>query len=197
MYDYIKGTLVELKPEKVVIEAGGIGYLIFIPLSAFTSNSLKLGKEAKLFLSPIYREDSQKLFGFVTPDERETFIRISSISGIGPKTALSLIGHMSLNDFSQAITTSNAKLLSKVPGIGKKTAERVIIEMRDKVVHKTTLPTSTLMADEDRAVCDGVNALVHLGYNNDKAYAVIQKILTSHDTAPKLDTLIKEALQLI
>ena len=59
MYDYIKGTLVELKPEKVVIEAGGIGYLIFIPLSAFTSNSLKLGKEAKLFLSPIYREDSQ------------------------------------------------------------------------------------------------------------------------------------------
>ena len=195
MFDYIKGTLVELTPEKAIVEANGIGYSILIPLSSFSSK-LKCGKEVKLFLSPVYREDSQKLFGFTTIDERSLFEKLSSVSGIGPKTALSLIGHMSMQELNGAIMSSNAKLLAKVPGIGKKTAERVIIDLRDKIHAKPKSSQIPLVNPEDHMLSDGVNALINLGYNHDKAHKAISQALDNEED-PKLETLIKSALQLI
>ena len=196
MYDYIRGTLTELTPTKAIVEAGGLGYCVFIPLSAFSSQ-LSIGKEIKLHLSPIYREDSARLFGFLTRDERDIFERLSSISGIGPKTALSLIGHMSMKDLGSAISTSNAKLLAKVPGIGKKTAERVIIEMRDKIKSRPEATQVPLVTDEDHMIHDGINALMNLGYNNDRALTAIKKAIDSQGDTPKLEKVIKAALQLI
>ncbi|MDN3504959.1 MAG: Holliday junction branch migration protein RuvA [Rhabdochlamydiaceae bacterium] len=196
MYEYIIGKCTSLSPESAIIETGGIGYLIYIPLSAF-SQKLSIGKEVKLYLSPVYREDSQKLFGFLTQQERETFKKLSSISGIGPKTALSLVGHMSLDEFRLAITTANAKLISKVPGIGKKTAERVIIEMRDKVGIAPKASMMPLTNPEDHMISDGVNALINLGYNNDKALKAVQKAIELSESEPKLEWVIKHALQII
>ncbi|MCF7853137.1 MAG: Holliday junction branch migration protein RuvA [Simkaniaceae bacterium] len=197
MYDYIRGTLVQLKPTQAVVEAGGMGFLIHIPLSTFSAH-LKVGHEVQFFLTPIYREDSQRLFGFINREERESFEKLSHISGIGPKTALSLIGHMSLRDLNSAIQSSNAKLIAKVPGIGKKTAERIIVEMRDKKLSQPSIPTGSIVSEEDHLFNDGINALIHLGYQDQKAYQVIEKVMKGQEEHPlTLEEVIKQALQII
>ncbi len=194
MYEYITGTLIQVTPEYTVVEAGGIGYRLFTPLSVLSAG-LAPKSTVQFYLSPVYREDSQKLFAFLTLEERTFFEKLSSISGIGPKTALSLIGHMSASELTSAIQTSNAKLISRVPGIGQKTAERLIVEMKDKLhLVKKKAPTP-IVTDGDHLLADGVNALINLGYNNDRASAAIQKAMDKLEGEAKLDSLIKLALQ--
>mgnify|MGYP000412740158 CR=1 FL=1 len=133
MLEYIKGTLATINPHKAVVDVNGVGYLLHIPLSAFSAMP-PLGKEIIFYISSIIREDSHKNFGFLTLEERDLFEKISTVSGIGPKTALALIGHLDSRALETAITTANTTILSKIPGIGKKTAERLIVELRDKVL---------------------------------------------------------------
>lgn len=185
MYAFLKGTLVETTPEGTVLDCSGIGYLIHTP-SNFHETP---GSETTLHISAVYREDSQKLFGFATKKEKELFEKLSDVSGIGPKTALNLISHLSGDDLVSAITHSNTKLLSRVPGIGKKTAERLIVDMRDKVAKLSLgkLPVQN----------DAINALMNLGYSMPKAKSAIDSALAQSDKPPPLSQLITSALKFL
>lgn len=132
MFAYIKGTLVQSTATSVVIETHGIGYKLFIPVSAF-SQLPQIGSPLTLQTSFIVRELAQTLYGFFTLHERDFFEALLGVTGIGPKIALALIGHMSTHELQRAISNEDTAALCRVPGIGKKGAERLIIEMRDKV----------------------------------------------------------------
>jgi len=197
MFEYIKGTLIEITPQKAVVDVQGVGYLLYIPLSSF-SKSPPVGEEVLFYISSVIREDSHRNFAFLTREERDLFEKIGDVSGIGPKTALALIGHLDSIDLETAITTANVTLLSKIPGIGKKTAERLILEMRDKILKglkQAPLPsTLKTVKSEDRIVNDALSALIHLGYNSLQAQQAIKKALTHFKEEPLLGELIKTAL---
>lgn len=197
MFEYIKGTLISLTPHQAVIDVGGVGYLLYTPLSAFSAMP-PMGEEITFYISSVIREDSHKNFGFLTLEERDLFEKISAVSGIGPKTALALIGHLDSAALESAITTANSALLSKIPGIGKKTAERLIIELRDKVLKglkKASLPqpSTKKLSDEDHMVNDALSALMNLGYNSLQAQQAVKKALASEKPAD-LSALIRTAL---
>lgn len=199
MFEYIKGILTSITPDKAVVDINGVGYLLYIPLSAFSAVP-PIGEEVLFYISPVIREDSHKNFAFLTMEERNLFEKISSISGIGPKTAIALIGHLDSTTLETAITTANSTLLSKIPGIGKKTAERLIVELRDKVLKglkKMPLPihAKKSLTAKDQVVNDALSALLNLGYNSLKAQQAITKALTHFDgEEPDLSSLIRTAL---
>ncbi|MDN3508807.1 MAG: Holliday junction branch migration protein RuvA [Candidatus Neptunochlamydia sp.] len=198
MFEYIKGTLISINPHKAVVDVGGVGYLLHIPLSAFSAMP-PLSKEIIFYISSVIREDSHKNFGFLSIKERDLFEKISGISGVGPKTALALIGHLDTQALESAITTANSTILSKIPGIGKKTAERLIVELRDKVLKrlkKYPLPTTPQkeLSEEDQKMNDALSALMNLGYNSLQAQRALKKALSNFKEIPGLSTLIRSAL---
>lgn len=190
MFSFIKGVLAEIEPNKVTIDVGGVGYLIFIPISAY-SVLPQIGNSITLYISLIVREDSQTLYGFLNKEERSLFETLITISGIGPKTALAILGHIDINSFSSAIQNNNFSMLCKVPGIGKKTAERLIVELKDKNIFKNF---SFKGKGNDR-VADAIHALITLGYNPLQAQKAVKEALQEEpeDTA----SLIKGALRKI
>ena len=197
MFEYIKGTLVSITPNSAVVDVGGIGYFLSTPLSVFSAIG-KIGSEVTFFISSIIREDSHRNFGFLSAQERNFFEKVSSVSGIGPKTALALIGHLDSGALQTAITTGNTTILSKIPGIGKKTAERLIIELRDKVLKelkKSPLPSTSKhsLTKEDEMTNDALSALMNLGYNSLQAQNAIKKALEK-EAPSDLSALIKTAL---
>ena len=198
MFEYIRGKLTEATPNKVTIEINGIGYGLLIPLSNY-SKLPQPGHEVLMYISAVIREDSQKHYGFLNRSERDLFEKFNDVSGIGPKTSLALVGHMDLADLHLAISQANIHLICKVPGIGKKTAERLIIEMRDKLKgFDQTLPTFLALTSEVAAtvVSDAISALVNLGYPANQAQNAIKKALGKMDSEqPKLGDLITSALQ--
>ena len=132
MLGRIRGTLVEKSPPQVLVEAGGVGYEIDVPMSTFY-NLPPLGEPVVLLTHFVVREDAQQLFGFLSADERATFRLLVKISGVGPRTALSILSGLSVAELAQAISTQQSGRLVKVPGIGKKTAERLLLELKGKL----------------------------------------------------------------
>jgi Holliday junction DNA helicase RuvA len=194
MFEYIKGALVDKDIQKAVVEAGGIGYRLTIPLSTYTRLPA-LKSQIELYLSHIVREDSEALYAFLTKEERDLFELVTTVSGIGPKTGLSLIGHIDIVSFQRAIASSDIRLLSKIPGIGKKTAERLVIEMRDKFKGKGKTSLGALPAPFERGVeSDAFSALLNLGYAPNQAQKAIAAAMTNKKE-PELGTLITSALQ--
>ncbi len=168
MFEYIKGTLINIDPIQAIVEANGIGYKLFIPINAY-SEAIP-GKEILLYTSYIVREDAHILYGFFSIEERDLFESLRSVNGIGPKTAICLIGHLGISNFQQAIIENDFRIICKVPGIGKKTAERLIIEMKDK--HKLFEKLSSAKSNKNNsnpAVSDAIRALINLGYHPIKA----------------------------
>jgi Holliday junction DNA helicase RuvA len=145
-----------------------------------------------VYVSPVIREDSHQLFGFLTRLERDFFELLITISGIGPKIALCLMGHLDVSDLHNAILQSNVQLLSKTPGIGKKTAERLIIELRDKVKN---LPIPAMQNSNQQMQSDALSALVHLGYPSHQAQRAIKTVLDHLEKEPDLGQLITAALK--
>lgn len=195
MYESIKGTLIDKTPLKAIVETGGIGYRLTIPLNTYTRLP-DLGKSIQLFLSQVVREDSNTLYAFLHKEERDLFETLITISGIGPKTAVAIIGHMEMSAFQRAINAADVRLLSKIPGIGKKTAERLVIEMRDKFKggkKDKTLPLSAA----DGVIGDAINALLHLGYNPLEAQKAVQSVLEEKKDEADLGKIITAALQKI
>lgn len=198
MFAYIKGTLAHASPVSVVIEAGGVGYKIFIPVSAF--NRLPhLGTELSLHTSFVVREQAQTLYGFITTEERDFYEALLGVTGIGPKIALALIGHMPIGDLQQAIVNEDAATICRVPGIGKKGAERLIIEMRDKVsLHAITPNDFAVHSVGDlrtQTVSDAMSALINLGYNHMTAQKAIKKTLKDIPEGIDVSALISIALK--
>ncbi len=199
MFEYIKGALIEAAPTKVVVDVQGLGYAILIPLNQYAQLPA-IGSIVALYLSYVVREDSQKLYGFLTKDSRELFEHVIDISGIGPKTALAIVGHLDIGELQVAISQGNIPLISKIPGIGKKTAERLIVEMRDKVKKLgkgISLPgsASSEFSGDKPVVSDALSALLNLGYSNLQAQKAIQDALSQTEAEPSLAQLITLALQ--
>jgi holliday junction DNA helicase RuvA len=199
MYDYMTGTLTDLSPSKATLEVHGIGYSFFIPLNVFSDLCGSRGKEITLFTSFVVREDSQRLFGFLDKHGRDTFEKLSEISGIGPKTAMAIIGHLSLKELEKAIHDHDILTLSKVPGIGKKTAERLILDMKDKLKHlKTFIDEKELLSKDQMSLMgDALSALMNLGYSQSVAHPAIKKALKDLPATLKLSELITISLKFI
>lgn len=198
MFESIQGTLKSKEPLKAVVETCGIGYRLLIPLSTYTRLPA-IEMPVQLFLSQVVREDSHALYAFCAREERDLFEVLITVSGIGPKTALAIIGHMEIASFQRAVAAADTRLLSKVPGIGKKTAERLVIEMRDKLKggRKKGDPPPVSLGEANSLLADAMNALLHLGYNPLEAQKALHAALAEKKEESDLGHLIAAALQKI
>jgi Holliday junction DNA helicase RuvA len=166
------GTLAEKAPPQVLIDVNGVGYEVDVPMSSFF-NLPGLGERVTLLTHFVVREDAQLLYGFLTHEERATFRQLIRISGIGPRTALSILSGLSVTELSQAVTQQQAGRLVKVPGIGKKTAERLLLELKGKLGPDMGGPGAAVASD---AQADIVQALMALGYNEKEAAAALKAL---------------------
>ncbi len=199
MYESIKGTLKDKDPLKAIVETAGIAYRLSIPLSTYTRLP---HQEAPVFLylSQVVREDAHILYAFDAKEERDLFEVLLTISGIGPKTALAIVGHMEISAFQRAIGNADIRLLSKLPGIGKKTAERLVIEMRDKfkgIARKDKSSPLLPAQGGDSLEYDAANALINLGYNPLDAQKAVASVRSEKKEETDLGRFITAALQKI
>ncbi|MFA5159783.1 MAG: Holliday junction branch migration protein RuvA [Candidatus Omnitrophota bacterium] len=198
MYHYLNGKIAEKTPTAVILDVNGIGYEVRVSLSTFSSLP-NLGETVKLFTHFVVREDAQLLYGFATEEEREAFKLLISISGIGPKLAITLLSGVTLQELKRAIQEKNVPVLTAISGIGQKTAERVIIELKDKIGKAEVSAGKELIHDasiSDQMVEDSVSALVSLGYTKQKAKDAIQKTLkTLLGKKPLVEEIIRTALK--
>lgn len=201
MITSVAGTLVSATPLSAVIETGGLGYEIHIPVT--TAERLpQPGHAAKLHTLAVYREDSQTLYGFATMEERDFFrLLVEKVTGVGPKMALSVMSRLSLPTLKSAITAGDIGMLSKCPGIGKKTAERLVIELRDKlnpadlaqVAARAATGEASAPATDNR-VNDAVLALTALGYRAADADKAVRQAWIALGASATTEALIKKAL---
>jgi Holliday junction DNA helicase RuvA len=195
MFEYIRGKLVGSAPNKAVVDVGGIGYAVLIALNTY-SRLPQINQEVVFYLTPVIREDAHLLYGFLTQGERDFFNQLNLVSGIGPKTAMALIGHLEIADLQMAILHGNVPLLSKVPGIGKKTAERLVVDLRDKLKNDSSSTPSVLGFDGAKGVMgDAISALVNLGYHPIQAQKAVKRALGENTKEPELSKLIALALR--
>ncbi len=169
MIGRITGTLAEKSPPQVLIDVHGVGYEVDVPMSTFY-NLPGLGETVTLLTHFVVREDAQALFGFLTPGERSTFRMLVKISGIGPRMALGLLSGLSVAELAQAVAAQDTARLVKVPGIGKKTAERLLLELKGKLAPDLARPAGGASPAHD----DIVQALMALGYNEREAAAALK-----------------------
>jgi Holliday junction DNA helicase RuvA len=202
MISFIKGILASKSATTAEIECGGIGYYCLISLN--TSQRLPaIGKEAKLYTILIPREDSLNLFGFNDDSEREAFRHLISVNGIGPKTALAVLSSLNVSELISYIRIGNINGLQKLPGIGKKTAERLILELKDKItsltIESSDNSTSNVI-NSNVIVKEAVLALVSLGYNSSQSEKFVNAALSQLSNSGEVDftteMLLKLALQL-
>lgn len=172
MIGRLTGVIAEKSPPQVLIDVGGVGYEVDVPMSSFY-NLPGLGERTTLLTHFVVSEDAQLLYGFLTHEERSTFRQLIKISGIGPRTALSILSGLSVSELSQAITQQQAGRLVKVPGIGKKTAERLLLELKGKLGPDLGTPGASVASD---AQADIVQALMALGYNEREAAAALKAL---------------------
>jgi Holliday junction DNA helicase RuvA len=171
MIGRLQGMLVEKNPPQVLVDCQGVGYEVDVPMSTFY-NLPGLGEKVALLTHFVVREDAQILFGFGTAPEREAFRQLIKISGVGPRTALAVLSGMSVGDIAHAVTAQDASRLVKVPGIGKKTAERLLLELKGKF--GPDLGASATVASDAQA--DILQALVALGYSDKEAAAALKAL---------------------
>jgi Holliday junction DNA helicase RuvA len=170
----IRGELVEKNFPQIVVSCNGVGYEINVPMSTFYPLP-RTGEEVTLLTHLVVREDAHLLFGFLTAAERTAFRQLLKISGVGPKVALSVLSGMSVDDLSAAVAAEDAGRLTRIPGIGKKTAERLVLELRDKL--PKAIPASRAGGAEASAEsADVLNALLGLGYNEREAQAAVKQL---------------------
>ncbi|MBX9963660.1 MAG: Holliday junction branch migration protein RuvA [Burkholderiales bacterium] len=189
MIGRLTGRLIEKAPPTVVVEAGGVGYEVDVPMSTFYQLPAT-GQEVKLFTHLTIREDAHLLFGFATEAERQVFRQLLKITGIGARTALSLLSGMSVDELYAAVSQQDGARLTRVPGIGKKTAERLLLELKDKLA---LVPGTGPAASAAGSGSDALNALLALGYSDKEARAALAKL---EGGLPVQDA-IRQALRLL
>ena len=202
MIDYIKGELAELTPTYAVVEAAGVGYEVNIALPVYTALIDK--HDVKLYITEIIREDAHTLFGFLTKAERELFLLLTSVSGIGANTARMIMSGFSAAEVRQIIATGNVHALSSIKGLGLKTAQRVVVDLKDKVLKVDLGADATIAAVEqtDEQGADNelkqeaVSALTMLGFSAAVSAKVVDKILKDNPQQ-SVEQLIRQALKML
>ena len=201
MIEYIKGTLAELNPTEAVVEAAGVGYGLAITLPTYSALVGQEEKEVKLFVSEIIREDTHEVYGFVNKSERQLFELLLTVSGVGAATARMILSAFSAEELRMLIATGNAKAMSKVKGLGPKTAQRIIVDLKDKAI-KLDLggdPTEIPMLDveaESGVQAEAVSALTMLGFATAASGKAVDKILKAQPDL-KVEAVIREALKML
>ena len=178
MIGRITGTLIEKHPPQVVVDASGVGYEIDVPMSTFY-HLPALGERVALHTHLVVREDAQLLYGFGSEAERASFRQLIKITGVGAKMALAVLSGLSAADLAQAVVMQDVGLLTRIPGIGKKTAERLLLELKGKIADALPVGAGVGNAIPNRVNADVLNALLALGYNEREAGAAVRQIAVS------------------
>ena len=196
MISFIKGELVSVKEDKIIVEAGGIGYNIFVPTSLLP-NLPQTGSEVKIYTYLNVREDAMNLFGFLNEDDLDMYKMLLGVNGVGPKAALGVLSNISANDLRIAIVSDDAKTIAKAPGLGNKTAQKIILELKSKIDLEATLGNIESDAsipaginDDDRN--EAVQALTALGYSASESMKAVRKVPMDVKGA---DAILKQALK--
>ncbi|OFX43272.1 MAG: Holliday junction DNA helicase RuvA [Bacteroidetes bacterium GWA2_30_7] len=191
MYEYIIGKVSELNPAHTVLECGGIGYNILISLNTYTM--LEVNKETKLYVHQVVREDAHLLFGFFEKSEREMFRLLNTVSGVGANTARMILSSLNPSELQMAITGSNVNVLKGVKGIGLKTAQRIIVDLKDKI-SKTSVSDEFFTGKYNTIKDESLSALIMLGFPKNISEKIVDKILAENNQI-SVEGLIKEALK--
>ena len=197
MIDYIKGSITELNPAYAVIDNHGIGYMLNISLSTFDVLSRGgHGEPVLLYVHEAIREDAHLLYGFATKKERESFLLLISVSGVGPNTARMVLSSMSVEEFSQAIATNNVAMIKSVKGVGAKTAQRIIVDLKDKI----KVADDTLLIQTGQPVGEtydeALAALVMLGFTQQASQKALKTLFSSNPSL-SVEQAIKQALKMM
>ena len=193
MIAHLSGTLAQKIPGEVVVDVGGVGYQVYIPLNVFYRLP-EIGLPVSLQIHTHVREDALQLFGFQDPAEKQLFLLLLAVSGIGPKLAVNILSGIATEELSRALKEGDQPRLMAIPGVGKKLAERMIVELKDKFA--TLAPAGPESAKSDGAsqlLLDAVSALVNLGYKRPEAEKMVREVLKRGERS--LETVLKEALR--
>ncbi len=194
MFDYIKGRVVHKTPTAIVIETNGIGYKIHIPLSTFERIPDK--EKVKILTRLIISKDFEvRVYGFSSLEERDLFDLLISISGVGPNMALTILSASSVGQFKKFVVGNDSQALQRIKGVGKKTAERIILELKENIVSIVPEEISSAEAQELATKSDAIMALTSLGYARPSAERAVNLASKNLDTSEKVEVLIKEALK--
>lgn len=191
MIGHLNGKLVEKNPTELIIECGGVGYEVKISLNTFSS--IGSDESIKIFTKLVVREDAQILYGFSSKEEREMFNHLVSVSGIGPNTAMIMLSSLIPDEIAHAIQSEDVRTIQSIKGIGAKTAQRVIIDLKDKML-KMVFSSENIFNQNNTNRFDALTALVSLGFDKKSAEKAIDKISTGDESVEKL---IKEALKIL
>lgn len=195
MIVFLEGTLAEKQPGRAVVNVGGVGYEVFIPLSSFEKLPPE-GAACRVLTYHHVKEDGEELYGFATETERRLFLLLYSVNGVGPRTALGVLGGLSARDIKTAIATGDVKRLSSVKGLGRKTAEKIIVELKDKLTEGEVLEAASgepASAEEVR-LRDAILALISLGYKQVEAQKMVQDVLPKAPAGATVEDLVRRAL---
>lgn len=191
MIAHLQGTILRKSPNQVVVDCGGVGYAATIPISTFVKLG-ELGDPVELFIHTHLTDSALQLFGFQTDEERTLFLKLIAISGIGPKLALNVLSGMAARDLEEAVRTSDVGRISQVPGIGKKTALRIAMELADKLEKKERL----LAGKTAQLAEDLVSALLNLGFRRKEIESVVEETVRAHkDKEAGFEKLLRECLK--
>jgi Holliday junction DNA helicase RuvA len=190
MIAYLQGTLIHKSPNSVTIDTGGVGYAAAIPLSTYAKIA-EVGDEVELLIYTHLTDSSLSLFGFATPAEKELFLKLISISGIGPKLGLNILSGIGPSDLEEAVRTNDVARLCLVPGIGKKTALRIALELASKLDKKE----KRLGVKPSRETEDLLSALTNLGFRKKEVEAVVDDVVKTFTAAAGIEKLLRECLR--
>jgi Holliday junction DNA helicase RuvA len=198
MITFLQGKLVEALPTQIVVEVNGVGYEALIPLSSF-DRLPPPGQPVKLLTQLVIREDSHTLYGFMTAGERDLFkLLVNSVSGIGPKTALNILSGMNAVTFRGAVANGDIKSLSQISGVGKKTAERIVVELRDKIGAAGALEAASArhgLSPDDQKTNDATLALIALGFKQSEAHEAVRAAQVMLGAAATVEQLVRACLK--
>lgn len=193
MLDYVRGMVVSKSPTRIVLEVSNIGYLLHIPLSTF--EKIPDQGEVTLRTQLFIRDDQVKVFGFFTEEERGLFQLLLSVTGIGPNTAIAILSGSSVDDIKRSVIMEDAKALEKIKGVGKKTSERIVLELKERIREIATTLPSGLDSRQKTTISDAIMALISLGYGRTVAEKAVSEAAKKLQTVDNIEVLVREALK--
>lgn len=192
MIALLQGKIVSKTPDEIIVDVGGVGYHVFTTLTTF-ERLPESGADVRLHIHTHVREDNISLYGFLTTEEKRIFNQLLKVNGIGPKLGLAILSGVGPHDFVQAVTRQDLARLNAIPGVGRKTAERIILDLKDKLIKDNPLTTGSYSAKISEVLSDALSALVNLGYNKGSAERALSKVNVTDDS--ELTKIIKNALR--